>query len=34
MVRITSVRTRLILWNVGILSLVLVAFGATLRQAY
>jgi two-component system OmpR family sensor kinase len=33
-VRITSVRTRLILWNVGVLSLVLVAFGAAVRQAY
>jgi signal transduction histidine kinase len=33
-VRITSVRARLALWNVGVLALVLAVFGAALRQIY
>jgi two-component system, OmpR family, sensor kinase len=32
--RINSVRTRLILWNVGVLSLVLAVFGAAVRHTY
>jgi hypothetical protein len=33
-VKITSVRTRLTLWNVGVLSLVLAAFGTAVRHTY